>query len=447
MRPFLSPLLTDLYQLTMMQAYYDNNMHEEAVFELFFRKLPAQRNFLVACGLQQVLEYLETLRFSDDDIEFLRQDGRFHDKFLDSLSDFRFTGSVQAMPEGTLFFPDEPIIRVAAPMLQAQLVETRIINILQFQTMIASKAVRMKRVMPDKFLVDYGLRRSHGAEAGLMAARASYIAGFDGTATVLAGKLFGIPIYGTMAHSFVQAHESEHAAFMHFATSHPNNTIILIDTYDTERGAAKVVELAPELKKRNIHIRGVRLDSGDMISLSRQVRRILDEGGLEDVLIFASGNLDEYSLENFRRENAPVDGFGIGTKMTTSADVPYYDCAYKLVEYDGLGRRKFSKGKATWPGRKQVFRHYSADTTMSGDTLALEHEKNSGVPIIQQYMENGVRTGQLPPLTETREYLQKQLLTLPPLLDSSEWKYPVDPSAELKTYAEDVSERMIRNNR
>lgn len=446
MRHAHSPLLTDLYQLTMMQAYFDHKMREEAVFELFFRKLPTQRKFLVACGLQQVLEYLENLRFNEEDIDFLRQDGRFREDFLASLTDFRFTGSVHGLPEGTVFFPDEPLIRITAPLPQAQLVETRIINILQFQTMIASKAVRIKQLLPDKILVDYGLRRAHGAEAGIMAARASYVAGFNGTATVLAGKLFGIPLYGTMAHSFIQAHDSEREAFLHFATSHPDNTIILLDTYDTEQAALKVVELARELKQRNIRIRAVRLDSGDMIALSRRVRTILDEGGLQDVLIFASGSLDEYNLEPFRRENAPVDGYGIGSKMTTSADVPYYDCAYKLVEYKGLGRRKLSKGKATWPGRKQVFRHFSTDKVMSGDTLALEHEEHPGTPLIRQYMADGVRVGQLPSLAAGRASLQQQLSALPPEFGDSATVYPVTPSAQLQSYAEEVSRRTAATN-
>jgi len=441
----LSPLLTDLYQLTMLQAYHDCNMQEEAVFELFFRKLPAKRDFLVTCGLQQVLDYLENLRFQEEDIEFLRRSGRFHDQFLDSLATFRFTGEVHGMPEGTIFFPDEPVIRITASLPQAQLVETRIINIIQFQTLIASKAVRMKQAMPDKVLVDYGLRRAHGSEAGLMAARASYIAGFDGTATVLAGKQFDIPIFGTMAHSFIQAHDSEREAFLNFAISHPGNTILLIDTYDTERGAMKVVEMAEEFRRRNIQVKGVRLDSGDMISLSRRVRTILDEGGMRDIQIFASGNLDEYALERFRREQAPVDGFGIGTKLTTSADVPYFDCAYKMVEYNGIGRRKLSKNKATWPGRKQVFRHLSAEQIMDGDILALEHETHKGMPLVQQYMHNGKRTGDLPQLTATREYLLRQLHQLPSFPEDGT-TYTVEPSTTLKDFADSVTERMLRYN-
>jgi len=445
MRHSSSPLLTDFYQLAMMQAYHDSGMHEEAVFELFFRKLPTERDYLVACGLEQVLEYLEGLRFSEDDIDFLRRDGRLHDRFLDSLADFRFTGHVHGMPEGTILFPDEPVIRITAPLAQAQLVETRIINIIMFQTMIASKAARIQQVMPDKILVDYGLRRAHGAEAGIMAARASYVAGFHGTATVLAGKLFDIPIFGTMAHSFIQAHDSEREAFLHFGMSHPANTILLLDTYDTERGAMKVVEMAEEFRKHNITVRGVRLDSGDMIELSRRVRRILDDGGMRKTLIFASGNLDEYSLAPFRRENAPVDGFGIGTRMTTSADVPYFDCAYKLVEYKGLGRRKLSSGKATWPGRKQVFRHVADDGCMKSDTLALENEKIDGVPLVQHQMQDGSRIASPPDLAATRNYLLHQLATLPSF--DKEKIYPVHPSAALRTFADSVTERMQRNNR
>lgn len=442
MTPHLSPLLTDLYQLTMMQAYHDSGMNDEAVFELFFRKLPPERSFLVACGLEQILDYLANLRFSPEDIDYLRADGRFHGRFLASLADFRFTGEVHAMAEGTILFPDEPVIRITAPLPQAQLVETRIINILQFQTMIASKAVRIRQAAPDKILVDYGLRRAHGAEAGIMAARAAYVAGFDGTATVLAGKQFTIPIYGTMAHSFIQAHDSEMEAFRHFALSHPQHAILLLDTYDTVQAAKKVVALAKELKDKNIRIRGVRLDSGDMVSLARKVRDILDEGGLQEVKIFASGNLDEYSLVPFAQANAPVDGFGIGTRMTTSADVPYFDCAYKLVEYKGLGRRKLSSGKTTWPGRKQVFRSHDPHGQMIGDTLALAGEDGDGEPLLHSCMAGGRMIGDLPSLAEAREHLRQQLasLTLPPADGGA--GYPVTPSARLKALAAQVSERM-----
>ena len=288
-----SPLLTDLYQLNMMQAYLDHGETETAVFEFFVRKLPARRAFLLAAGLEQALDYLEALRFSPEEIDWLARTGRFGQALLDHLAAFRFTGDVHAMPEGTVFFANEPILRVTAPLPQGQLVETRLINILQFQTLIASKAARVLLAAPDKLLVDFGLRRAHGAEAGLMAARASYIAGFAGTATVLAEQRFGIPAYGTMAHSFVEIHDDESVAFEHFALSRPNNLTLLIDTYDTEAAARKVVALAPRLKAHGIAIRAVRLDSGDMIALSRSVRRILDDGGLNEVGIFASGGLDE----------------------------------------------------------------------------------------------------------------------------------------------------------
>ena len=348
------------------------------------------------------------------------------------------------MAEGTIFFANEPVLRVTAPLPQAQLVETRLINIVQFQTMIASKAVRMTRLMPDRQLVDYGLRRSHGSEAGLLAARAAYVAGFVGTATVLAGKEFGIPIYGTMAHSFIQAHDSEEEAFAHFAASHPNNCVLLLDTYDTERAANKVVAMAPELARRQISIRGVRLDSGDIIELSRKVRRILDAGGLRDVLIFASGDMDEYTLERFRASGAPVDGYGIGSKMTTSTDHPYFNCAYKLVEYRGRGRRKLAEHKTTWPGSKQVYRHLDGDT-MCGDTLALATESHAGTPLIHPFMKDGSRLAPPHSLLETRTSLQRQLAQLPPVIDRVEYNYPVRASNALRRYADEVT-RQVRQH-
>ena len=281
MYPATSPLLTDLYQLNMLQAYLDHGQMDTAVFEFFVRRLPARRGFLMAAGLEQALDFLENLQFSNEDIDWLRQNYRFSDRLLDYLASLRFTGDVDAMPEGSIFFANEPIIRVTAPLPEAQLVETRLINILHFQSLIASKAARMVLAAPGKQLVDFGLRRAHGGEAGLMAARASYLAGFAGTATVLARKEFGIPVFGTMAHSFIQAHDDETAAFSAFARSRPDNLVLLIDTYDTESAAQKVVTLAPRLKEAGIAVHGVRLDSGDLIALSKSVRRILDEGDLQ----------------------------------------------------------------------------------------------------------------------------------------------------------------------
>ncbi|MHB9102982.1 MAG: nicotinate phosphoribosyltransferase, partial [Sulfuricella sp.] len=379
MNPQSSPLLTDLYQFTMLQAYFDEGMDEIAVFEFFVRDLPPQRNFLMAAGLEQVLQFLENLHFTPEELNWLADCGRFNTDFIDFLKTLRFTGEVHAMPEGTLFFPHQPILRITAPITQAQLVESRIINLLHFQTLIASKAARSVLVAPGKLLVDFGLRRAHGAEAGILAARASYLAGYSGTATVLAGVQFGIPLYGTMAHSYIQAHTDETTAFERFAHSHPTNTVLLIDTYDTEAAAEKVVKLAPRLQP--IRIKAVRLDSGDLSEHAHKVRRILDRGGLGEVGIFCSGNLDEHEITRLLGQGAPIDGFGVGTRLDTSADAPYLDCAYKLVEYAGQPRRKRSEGKATWPGRKQVYRCFAAEGSLDHDILTLENDAQAGAPL------------------------------------------------------------------
>jgi nicotinate phosphoribosyltransferase len=418
MNPLTTPLLTDLYQLNMIQAYLDHGDTRTAVFEFFARRLPPRRGFLIAAGLHQLLDFLENLRFSPEEIDWLARTHRFEQGLLDHLASFRFAGDVHAMPEGRVFFADEPIVRVTAPMPQAQLVETRLINIMHFQTLIAAKAARMVLAAPGKLLVDFGLRRAHGAEAGLMAARASYIAGFAGTATMLAEEEFGIPTFGTMAHSFIEACESERAAFESFARSRPKDLTLLIDTYDTEAAARKVVALAPQLAVRGITVRAVRLDSGDLIGLSRSVRRILDEGGLADVTIFASGGLDEDSMADIIRAGAPIDGFGVGTSLTTSSDVPALDCAYKLQEYAGLARRKRSAGKATWPGRKQVWRRYGSDGRMAGDIVSLESDPQAGEPLIELVMKEGQRVGATPTLADIRRRAADDLKRLPePLRD------------------------------
>ena len=383
----ISPLLTDLYQLNMAQAYLDHGDTDTAVFEFFARTLPARRGFLLAAGLEQALDFLESCVSRRT-----RSPGSkapAGSKAICSIicANFRFSGDVHAMPEGTAFFANEPILRVTAPLPQAQFVESRLINILHFQSLVAAKAARMRLAAPDKVLVDFGLRRAHGAEAGLMAARASYITGFAGTATVLAGEMFGIPLYGTMAHSFIEAFDDEMTAFETFARARPDNLVLLLDTYDTEAAARKVVALAPRLQSAGITIRAVRLDSGDLIALSKSVRGILDSGGLRDVTIFVSGGLDEDSLIAFARANAPIDGIGIGTAMTTSSDVPAIDCVYKLQDYAGIARRKRSENKATWPGRKQVWRRYGADGRMAGDILALEGHAKAGEPLLQRVMQ------------------------------------------------------------
>jgi nicotinate phosphoribosyltransferase len=443
-----SPLLTDLYQINMIQAYLDHEKTGTAVFELFVRSLPARRGFLVAAGLEQALDFLENLCFSAAEIAWLKSTGRFRDNLLDYLADFRFTGDVHAMREGTVFFANEPILRVTAPLPQAQFAESRLINILHFQTVVAAKAARMMLAAPNKLLVDFGMRRAHGAEAGLMAARASYIVGFAGTATVLAGEQFGIPLYGTMAHSFIESFDDEAAAFAAFAQSRPDNLVFLIDTYDTEAAARKVVALAPRLKAAGITLRGVRLDSGDLVTLSRRVRAILDAGGLSDVTIFVSGGLDEDSLDAITRANAPIDGLGVGTSLTTSADAPTLDCVYKLQEYAGLPRRKRSANKATWPGRKQVWRHYGADGRMVGDLLAVDGEAKAGEPLLHPVMQGGRRIQPAPSLADIRRHAERELKRLPdPLRALTPTSiYPVEVADELKLLAAEVDRRMHLEN-
>lgn len=441
-----SVLLTDLYQLTMLQAYFDRGMGETAVFEFFARRLPPGRNFLMAAGLEQVLDFLEDLRFTEEELAWLAGTGRFHDRFLASLGELRFTGDVEAMAEGTVFFPDEPVLRVIAPLPQAQLAETRIINLLQFQTLVAGKAARVRLAAPGRLLVDFGLRRAHGAEAGLMSARASYLAGFDGSSTVLAGMRWGVPLYGTMAHSFIQAHDDELAAFEHFARSHPRATTLLIDTYDTEAAARALVPLAHRLAGEGIPIQAVRLDSGDLGEHARRVRAILDEGGLPGIRIFASGNLDEYRVAALLAGGAPIDGFGVGTRMNTSADRPYLDCAYKLQEYAGLARRKRSEGKATWPGRKQVYRRYGDDGRMAGDVLTTADDCQPGRPLLEPVMRGGRRLANPAPLSTLREHARAELDTLPEALrdlDQTE-AYPVTVAEPLLRLAREVDQRTGR---
>jgi nicotinate phosphoribosyltransferase len=437
-------LLTDLYQLNMMQAYLESGATETAVFELFVRKLPAQRGFLVAAGLEQALDFLENLQFSADEIDWLANSGRFGKALIDYLSAFRFTGDVHAMPEGTLFFADEPILRVTAPLPQAQLVETRLTNCLQLQSMVAAKAARMVLAAPGKLLVDFGLRRAHGGEAGLLAARASYIMGFAGTATVSADKLFGIPIFGTMAHSFVEVHDDESKAFEIFARARRESLTLLIDTYDTEAAAHKVVALAPRLKAEGITVRAVRIDSGDLDALSRTVRRILDDGGLADVSIFVSGGLDEDRLAKLTRSGAPIAGYGIGTSLVTSQDAPTLDCAYKLQEYAGLPRRKRSAGKATWPGRKQVWRQLGPDGRMSGDVLSLEDDPQPGEPLLRPVMKMGRRLAPSPTLAEIRAHAARELERLPEPLRrlTPGTSYPVQVADTLVRLAAEVDRRL-----
>ncbi|MBX5452865.1 MAG: nicotinate phosphoribosyltransferase [Acidobacteriia bacterium] len=431
-----SLLLTDLYELSMLEAYIAHGMTERASFELFVRKLPPERQFLLMAGLEQLVDFLENARFSPEELAWLRANGDFSPEFLDYLANFRFTGDVDALPEGTVFFPDEPMIRVTAPLPEAQLMETRLLNLLHLQTVIASKAARMVLAAPGKQLVDFGLRRAHGAEAGVLAARASYLAGFAASATVLAKRLFGIPVVGTMAHSFIEAHDDEALAFTRFAHVRPQGLTLLIDTYDTERAAAIVAQLAPRLHEEGIEVSAVRIDSGDLASHARRVRAILDAAGLHTIRIFASGGLDEHALRALCAAGAPIDGFGIGTSLTTSSDAPALDCAYKLQEYAGRARRKKSEGKATWPGRKQVYRRYTPDGVIAGDIVALVDEPMQGEPLLKPAMRNGRRVESLPGLEGARARAAASLASLPePLRELQPGQIPVEISPGVRALA------------
>lgn len=446
MRSCESALLTDFYEIAMLQVYFQRGMNESAVFEFFVRQLPPQRNFLVSAGLEQVLDYLTALHFDDDDLAWLRAARRFDAAFLDSLRGFRFTGDMDAMPEGTVFFPDEPIVRVRAPLREAQFIESRVMNLLHYQTMIASKAVRMRIAAPQAQLFDFGMRRAHGAEAAVHSARASYLAGFDATATTLAASLFDIPVVGTMAHSFVQVHEYETEAFSSFAHAFPDRVILLIDTYDTEAAARQVVHLARALRQAGIRIRAVRIDSGEPDAVSRRVRQILDAGQCSEIGIFASSNLDEYALQTLVDAGAPINGFGIGTRMNTSSDAPYLDCAYKLVEYAGRPCRKRSTGKQYWPGGKQVFRLCDAAGVMSSDTLAPHLEILAGKAMLEPVMRSGILLGSPPALPQIRSHVRAQLAALPAALRSLQQAtpFPIVVPAALRALARQVDARQRR---
>jgi nicotinate phosphoribosyltransferase len=435
-----SVLLTDLYQLTMLHGYFAKQMEETAVFELFIRSLPEQRGFLLVAGLEQALDYLEQLRLTADELSWLAAGGRFSREFLEYLGQLRFTGEVYAIPEGTVFFPPEPILRVVAPLPQAQLVESRLVNLIHFQTMIASKAARAALVAPGKGLIDFGFRRAHGAEAGVLAARAAYLGGLAGSATVAAGRAFGIPIYGTMAHSFIQAHDDEIEAFEHFAHAQPNNIVLLIDTYDTEAAAKKVASLASRLAQEGITIKGVRIDSGDLAHHARKVRHILDEHGLTQVRILASGNLDEFAIRALVADGAPIDDFAIGTRLVTSVDAPYLDCVYKLQEYAGRARRKRSEGKATWPGRKQIYRRYGADGRMIGDVLTVDGDPQEGEALLQLCVVAGRRVEPSPSLESLRQKAAAELARLPDPLRQLRVHppYPVTIAPALQQLAHEV---------
>jgi nicotinate phosphoribosyltransferase len=424
-------MLTDLYELTMLESYFAQRMNGTAVFDLFVRRLPAARNYLVACGLEDVLHYLETFSFSEEHLSYLRSLKRFSDPFLEHLARLHFTGDMHAVPEGTVVYGDEPILQIVAPLAEAQIVETFVMNQIHLQSMAASKAARVVNAARGRTVIDYGLRRIHGTDAGLKSARAFYIAGIQGTSNMLAGHVYGIPVSGTMAHSYVQAHDSEYEAFRHFVETFPDGTL-LVDTYDTLEGVRKVIRLAAELGSE-FRVNGIRLDSGDLTALSKEARRLLDDAGLTQVKIFASSSLDEYVIDELLRAGAPIDGFGVGTQMGTSSDRPFLDIAYKLVEYAGVPRLKLSTGKTLLPGRKQVYRRFE-NSKATGDVLASFEEDVKGTPLLKPVMLGGQRTEQAPSLDESRALRRENISQLPARLlrlDAADEPYPVSISPKL----------------
>ena len=436
---------TDLYELTMAAAYFKaGRIEDRATFELFTRRLPAARNFLVAAGLEQALHFIENLRFNDQTLQYLRGLEVFdsiEDAFFDYLGGLKFSGEITALPEGTVFFPNEPILQVTAPIIEAQIVETYLINSINFQTMVASKAARICLAAQGKPVIDFGTRRAHSPQAGVLAARAAFIGGCEGTSNVLAGYQMDIPVYGTMAHSFVQFFDQETEAFQRFHEAFPQGTTFLVDTYDTLAGVRKVLDLAGEMA-------AVRLDSGDLHHLALETRKLLDEHNRSEVQIFASGDLDEEKIQDLAE--APIDGYGVGTNLVVSADAPSCNLVYKLVE---VGREdtvspkmKTSPGKATLPHRKQIHR-LIREGSFSSDLLCTSREtppkgKGETLSLLKDFFKDGQLVRELPDLLQIREYAGKQLQRLPAPLKAlqAEEVYPVEYSPRLRRIQKELEE-------
>jgi len=408
-------LLVDFYELTMCASYFEARNNETATFDLFIRKLPPSRSYYIFAGLEQVLLFLKKMMFNKEQLDYLKKQGLKQD-FLDYLEKFRFTGEVWAVPEGTIVFPEEPLSRITAPIIEAQLVETFILNTVNLQTMLATKASRVVYAAQGKPIIEFGLRRTQGTDAGMKAARCSYLAGASGTSNVLAGMKYHIPLSGTMAHSYVMAFDNETDAFRTFAQAFPDRSTFLIDTYDDLKGAENAATIAKELEKNDHKLDAVRLDSGDLLTLSKKVRKILDSHGLEYVKIFASGDLDEYKIDNLVRKGARIDAFGVGTRMSTSNDRPYVDVVYKLSAKVENGivipAMKLSLGKLTLPGLKQVFRQRNRKGQYVKDIIALHDEKVNGEPLLKKVMQNGQILGDMPTLLDLRTATAKNLADL-----------------------------------
>jgi len=433
------PLFTDLYELTMAASYFAHQVFSTATFSLFTRDNHLKRNFFVAAGLEDVLNELAAYRFSEHDIKYLQTTGIFSNDFLLYLAEFRFSGEIFAMPEGTIFFANEPVLEVTAPIIEAQMIETFLLNTMGFQSMIASKAARCIHVAGNRPLIDFSLRRTQGQDAGHNVARSTYIAGFTATSNVLAGQRFGIPISGTMAHSYVEAFRNELVAFSAYSKTFPDTSIFLIDTYNTIHGAEHAVAVAKQMKENGHSLMGVRLDSGDMADLSRKVRKIFDNAGLPDVKIFASSGFDEFKIAKVIDQDAKIDAFGVGTKVGVSADAPYLDVVYKMVHFKNRDVRKLSPGKMTLAGEKQVFRKSDPNGRYLEDIMGLRDDIiDQGKPLLKKVMENGEILRPHPPLQTIRESFKKNFALLDDRYKSiSEYKpYPVKLSNSLQKLQE-----------
>lgn len=438
-------LLTDLYELTMAASYFENGMADRATFSLFVRKYPKGRSYFVAAGLEDFLDYAANFEFSESDLQYLDRTGLFSHEFLDFLKTLHFTGDIYALPEGELFFIDEPIIEVSAPIIEAQIMETFAINAVNFQSVIATKAARCVHAADGRQLVDFSLRRTHGIDAGLKVARSSYIAGFSATSNVLAGKLYGIPVSGTMAHSYVSSFGDELEAFRAFARSFPENTILLVDTYDTIEGAQNAAVVGREMAEQGRKLLGVRLDSGDIAALSRKVRHILDEAGLTETRIFASSSFDEYKIAETLKQGACLDAFGVGTRMGVSADAPYSDMAFKLVRYGERPVMKLSTGKVNLPGEKQVFRKRDDQGRLTEDIIGTRDETIEGArALLEPAMQHGALLRKHPSPGEIRERFQTRFAALDDAHKrlTDPLPYPVKLSERLKALHKEISKKI-----
>jgi len=400
-------LLTDLYELNMAASYLHRDMDEPATFSLFVRRLPPGRGFLVTAGLEPCLDFLERFGFEDDELAYLRDELGFEADVLEAFHELSFTGDVWAVPEGRIVYADEPMLEITAPIAVAQLVETYLLNQISFQTTIASKAARCRIAARGRDLVDFSFRRTQGTDAAMAVARTTAMVGFVATSNVEAARRYGLRAAGTMAHSYIESFPSEAEAFRAFARDFPTRTTFLVDTYDTPNGVRNAIEVIRELGLEDSL--GVRLDSGDLDGLSREARALLDGAGLPHVRIFASGGLDEHDIDRLVSAGAPIDAFGIGTRMGVSADAPYLGSVYKLVEYDGRPVLKLSEAKATEPGRKQVYRG------VDGDIVALRDEPapDGCQPLLVQAMQGGERTGPPQTLDAARRLFEADLEHLP----------------------------------